>query len=123
MSILSTRRTTGRSLKARRSRQSLFHRQTCIERLEDRTLLASDFGSLPDFRNPLRQFDVNNDGRTTALDAMFIINDLNRNGPRVLSATSEIASIGGIGPSLTAPVRQRALSIPAATAALRRSMP
>ena len=66
-------------------RSSLFRRFRQIERLEDRVLLASDFGLLPEFRNPILQYDVNNDGRTTAVDALIVINDLNANGPRQLT--------------------------------------
>ncbi len=67
-------------------------------------LLASDLGSLPEYRNPLRQFDVNNDGRVTALDALVIINDLNANGPHVLTSGGGI--IGDDGGSRLAPAGQ-----------------
>jgi hypothetical protein len=94
MATTSTRRAGKRinkhSRHGRSNRQSLFQKRTHIERLEERALLASDFGSLPDFRNPLRQFDVNNDSRTTAIDALIILNRLNNEGPRVLDG-----AIGG----------------------------
>jgi hypothetical protein len=74
----------------------LFQKRTHVERLEHRNLLASDFGSLPDFRNPLRQYDVNDDGLTTAMDALLIINELNGQGPRELPASAvEGAPDGG----------------------------
>jgi hypothetical protein len=75
-----SRRRTNR----RFQRTSHFQRRTLIERLEERALLASDSGSLPDFRNPIRQFDVNDDGRTSPLDALIVINQLNQGGPRML---------------------------------------
>ncbi|MEX2142879.1 MAG: Calx-beta domain-containing protein [Pirellulales bacterium] len=78
------------------SRRSQFRRFRQVERLENRLLLASDFGSLPEFRNPVLQFDVNNDGRTTQVDALIIINDLNANGPRQLSG-GIIGDDGGSG--------------------------
>jgi hypothetical protein len=58
--------------------------------------LASNFGSLPEFRNPMRQFDVNDDGRTSPVDALIIINELNQVGPRMLDP-GDIGGDGGSG--------------------------
>jgi hypothetical protein len=88
-----TRRRTNR----RFNRTTLFQRRTRIERLEDRALLASNFGSLPEFRNPMRQFDVNDDGRTSPVDALIIINELNQGGARVLGDGGIIGDDGGSG--------------------------
>jgi hypothetical protein len=89
MTIQSIRRTSKkrlpRTLAPQSARGSLFRRFGRVERLENRVLLASDFGALPEFRNPILQYDVNNDGFTTAVDALIIINDLNANGPRQLT--------------------------------------
>ncbi|WP_164103003.1 RHS repeat-associated core domain-containing protein [Candidatus Laterigemmans baculatus] len=73
-SMRSTVRARLRSAKRRqRTRQSRF------ETLEGRLLLAVDW------RNPVDSLDVNQDGSVTPLDALVVINDLNRHGSRDLS--------------------------------------
>jgi hypothetical protein len=43
------------------------------------------------FQNPQRRFDVNGDFYVTAIDALIIINELNRRGPRALSVLTDFA--------------------------------
>jgi hypothetical protein len=43
------------------------------------------------WQNSLNRLDVNNDGRVSPLDALLVINDLNRNGGRVLAGTGIVA--------------------------------
>ena len=52
-----------------------------FELLEDRRLLASDW------QNPLLPYDVNDTSSVTPLDALLLINDLNRNGSRSITET------------------------------------
>ena len=63
-----------KSINHRRSRptQSGHKRRPLLETLESRQLLAVDW------RNPADQFDVNADQAVTALDALQVINELNR---------------------------------------------
>jgi RHS repeat-associated protein len=56
-------------------------RSRFFEHLEERRLLASDW------RNPVDALDVNSDRSVTPLDVLQVINDVNFQGPRVLSAT------------------------------------
>lgn len=56
---------------------------------EPGTARPSDFAgrptsTAPPWRNPLRHLDVNDDGVIAPIDALMIINDLNRFGPRTL---------------------------------------
>lgn len=43
------------------------------------------------FQNPLQRFDVNADFYVTAIDALILINDLNRRGPRALNVLTDFA--------------------------------
>lgn len=43
------------------------------------------------FQNPQRRFDVNGDFYVTAMDALIIINELNRRGPRALNVLTDFA--------------------------------
>lgn len=43
------------------------------------------------FQNPQRRFDVNGDFYVTAIDALIIINELNRRGPRPLNVLTDFA--------------------------------
>ena len=52
----------------------------CFEQLEARAMLAADA-----WQNALDKFDVNGDGHVTPLDALAIINDLNKNGTHALT--------------------------------------
>ncbi|WP_158230985.1 peroxidase family protein [Rhodopirellula bahusiensis] len=61
-------------MKKRTRRQSAKSRRSSIERLEARNLLASDW------TNPVVWEDVNSDGRISALDALNVINQINREG-------------------------------------------
>jgi hypothetical protein len=87
------KQSTAASLK----RSTAVRRLAGMERLEDRVLLAADFQTFSAFRNPILQFDVNNDGRTTAVDAVIVINDLNQNGPRQLATGNGGGVIGDDG--------------------------
>ncbi len=62
----------------KRSKSFLQRRKSRFEALESRRLLASDW------RNPTDHLDVNADARVTALDALVIINELNRRSDSVL---------------------------------------
>ncbi len=48
--------------------------------------------ALPAFSNPTNALDVNADGMVSALDALHVINELNRNGTRALSGAAEPAA-------------------------------
>ncbi|MGE0756877.1 MAG: peroxidase family protein, partial [Pirellulaceae bacterium] len=65
--------------RALRRADRLRTRRSYFEPLETRQLLAVDW------RNPVDALDVTGDGRTVPLDALSIINELNRNGTRRLS--------------------------------------
>ena len=56
------------------------------EQLENRTLLAADVM----MHNPITSTDVNADGFTTPLDALYIINELNNGGPRSLTTDASL---------------------------------
>jgi len=62
----------------KRRRSSLRGVTRLIEQLEARTLLSADW------RNPANPHDVNHDTYVTPIDALIIINDLNRGGPSEL---------------------------------------
>jgi hypothetical protein len=87
-------------LKSRRSLKVNNMRRKALfaERLEERSLLAGDVFS--GYWNAARPTDVNNDGSTAAIDALLVINELNRNGarqlPQLIGAAGES---GGSGPS------------------------
>ena len=56
------------------------------EPLEDRVLLAADLGmDLNHWHNYVRATDVNQDGVTSPVDALVVINELNMGGPRNLA--------------------------------------
>ncbi|MCP3696295.1 MAG: tandem-95 repeat protein, partial [Planctomycetaceae bacterium] len=56
------------------------------EPLEDRLLLAADLGmDLNHWHNYVRATDVNQDGVTSPVDALVVINELNMGGPRNLA--------------------------------------
>lgn len=50
-----------------------------------------------EFSNPFNSLDVNGDGVVSAMDVLMIVNELNGQGPRALSAT-QIASLGQLLP-------------------------
>lgn len=88
------------SVRRQSKRRSRDVKRCNFERLEDRALLAAErlFNPLPEFQNPIRQFDVNNDTRVTALDALIVINQLNSTGPRALPlAPNAIAASSAVG--------------------------
>src|SRR5262245_59991663 len=61
-------------------------RELLLERVEDRSLLASDW------QNPGNRLDVDDSGLVTPLDALVVINALGRNGSGLLPAPgSEVA--------------------------------
>lgn len=71
-----------------------------IERLEDRTLCAADW------QNAVNRLDVNLSGIVEPLDALVVINDINRNGTRSLASKPadyqgplmDVNGDGSIGP-------------------------
>ena len=65
-------------LRRRRKHRRTRNRSPVAERLESRLLLASDW------RNPVDALDVNGDSYVSPIDALFVANDLHRNGPRSL---------------------------------------
>ncbi len=79
-----SRRQSKRRNSMNRSRPRLAH----LERLEDRVLLAADVNLLHAVENPwhnrLVPGDVDGDFRVTPLDALMVINSLNREGSRKL---------------------------------------
>lgn len=84
---------TRRSSQGRRERQKAKNRHVRTqrrwlqpERLEARTMLAAN-----PFHNGFWPEDVNNDLHVNALDALHIINELNRSGSRELAAPGEVA--------------------------------
>ncbi|MBL8868680.1 MAG: putative Ig domain-containing protein [Planctomycetaceae bacterium] len=64
----------------RKKKLQELHRRSLIEKLEERRLLVSDW------LNPIRPNDVNNDLHLNSMDALVVINSLNRDGQRELSA-------------------------------------
>lgn len=62
-------------------------RQLGREPLEQRLLLAGDGLVANPYHNPYLKSDVNWDGRSTPIDALIVIDDLNQNGPRALLGT------------------------------------
>ena len=58
-----------------------------IERLESRQLLASDW------TNAVNPLDVNSSSEVTPLDVLLIVNDVNRNGSRVLGSLSSASTV------------------------------
>lgn len=64
----------------RKKKLQKLHRRSLIEKLEERRLLVSDW------LNPIRPNDVNNDLHLNSMDALVVINSLNRDGQRELSA-------------------------------------
>jgi len=67
----------------RKRRRKSHRRSAFFESLEDRRLLASDW------QNSLNEFDVNDDGLTSPIDVLNVINHLNRERPRALPETRE----------------------------------
>lgn len=63
-----------------------FRARLGCERLETRAMLAAD--SLSAWHNFANAYDVNNDGRVTALDALNVVNALNTGGSRDLTQVS-----------------------------------
>lgn len=71
-----------------------------IERLEDRSLCAADW------QNAINRLDVNVSGVVEPLDALVVINDINRNGTRAIAAKPldyagplmDVNGDGSIGP-------------------------
>ena len=73
-----------------RNRAQRKTRRLFTETLETRTLLAGDL-----IQNPLQSTDVNDDGVTSPLDALYVINELNSTGARssrALAATAATAA-------------------------------
>ena len=60
-------------------------RRLAAESLERRILLAADTGV---WHNAAYPEDVNGDARMTSLDALLVVNDLNRNGPHPTEGTT-----------------------------------
>ena len=77
-----------RPRRPRRLSRRNMHRLMRPEPLESRLLLASDW------QNSLAPLDVNHDQHVTSGDALSVVNDVNRNGARVLAERSE-AEAGG----------------------------
>ncbi|MCI0360027.1 MAG: Ig-like domain-containing protein [Planctomycetaceae bacterium] len=98
-----------RHRKLRRRRRSFLNRQhqrplLGAERLEPRALLAGDLPSLTvsEYWNYVRPTDINNDGATTTLDLLPLINSLSQTGPRQLGgppagAAGEAGAAGAAG--------------------------
>ena len=91
-----SRRQSKRRGSMNRSRRRFAH----LERLEDRVLLAADVNPFQGLDNPwhnrLVPGDVDGDFRVTPLDALMVINSLNREGPRKLD-TLLFSGNGGEG--------------------------
>ena len=72
---------------SRRRHERSIRRRLSSEQLETRTLLAGDL-----MQNPASVTDVNADGMTTPIDALFILNELNSGGARSLVAGEDPSS-------------------------------
>ena len=78
-------------------KREAFSRLGRLEQLEERSLLAID-GPSP-WQNPINPLDVNADGRTSVLDVLMVVDDLNSFGPRSLTATAPIGGAATIAES------------------------
>lgn len=78
------RRTSHSRRNRGRGKSKSAQRMPRLESLERRDLLSVDW------RNPWNNVDVNQDGFTTAIDALAIINDLNARGTRQLPASRPV---------------------------------
>jgi Dockerin type I domain len=76
MTVSPNRRPRSQSLRgiSQRAGKNSLLRRLLMESLEKRELMASDF------TNPFYPMDVNRDSRISALDALVVINRLNRDG-------------------------------------------
>lgn len=73
---------------ARRRQRKLQH-----ESLEQRMLLTADITA----QNPVQPLDVNGDARVTALDALIVLNHLNRVGPGPISKPTAVGFLDATG--------------------------
>ena len=82
-----------------RSKRDFVRRGLTAERLESRAMLAADWFA-SDFWNGSRPEDVNADKAVSPLDALLIINELNKTGSRpLMSQTLAASTAGGEGES------------------------
>jgi len=80
----------------KRTGASRFRRARVLETLEGRVLLAGDTSAaLAPFHNRYNGRDVNFDHRVSAVDALYVINDLLTNGPRTLPQIAQPLAAGG----------------------------
>jgi VCBS repeat-containing protein len=81
-----------------RSKRDFVRRALVAERLETRAMMAADWFA-SDFWNGSRPEDVNADKAVSPLDALLIINELNKTGSRPLMSQTLASTAGGEGES------------------------